>query len=76
MDVTNHSNWRSYVYNVALLHKKLLRFGAYCLDHRLSQQLLLRQPRYALIEVHGSCAWLARARSLRPQVTYMEDLAW
>lgn len=55
MDITNDRHRRSYMHNVALLHKELFRFGAYCLDHGLGEQLFLRQPRYALVQVYGGC---------------------
>jgi hypothetical protein len=44
------------MHHIALLHEQLLRFRAYCLDHRLGEELLLRQARYALVEVYGSCS--------------------
>lgn len=56
MDVADDRHGRSNMHDIALLHKQLLRLGAYCLDDRLSQELFLRQPRYALVEVYGSCA--------------------
>lgn len=61
VDIANNSYGRSDVHHVALLHEELLRFGAYCLDDRLGKQLFLRQPRYTLVKVYGSCAESAYA---------------
>lgn len=55
MDIADDCHRRSNVHNIALLHEELFRLCAYCLDHRLGQQLLLGESRYALIEIYGSC---------------------
>jgi hypothetical protein len=54
VNITNHCNRRADVHHVALLHQKLLRLCTYCFYHGLGQQLLLREPRYALVEVDSS----------------------
>ena len=51
------------MHNITLLHKELFGFGAYRFNDRLGQQLLLRQPRYALIKVYSSCVELADSRT-------------
>ena len=63
VDIAHDSHRRSYVHNITLLHKEFFGFGAYCFDDRLGQQLLFRQPRYALIKVYSSCARLADSRT-------------
>ena len=55
MYVAHDSDGRANVHHIALLHKQLFGLGAYCLDHRLGQQLLLGEARYTLIEVYGGC---------------------
>jgi hypothetical protein len=54
VDITNHGDRRRNVYHIALLHKKLFGFGAYCFDHRVCQQFFLVESRDALIEIDGS----------------------
>jgi len=79
VDVTHDSNGRSDVHHIALFHEQLLGFGAYCLDHRLGEQLLLRQARYAFIEVYGSCHNVSTATQgmrRRRRLTYTVGRAW
>lgn len=44
MYISNNCDWRLNMNDIALLHEKLLGFGAYCLDHRLGEELLFVQP--------------------------------
>lgn len=37
MYIPDDGNWGLNVYDIALLHKKLFRFGAYCFNHRLGK---------------------------------------
>lgn len=51
MNVANHSNGSLDVYHIALLHKKLLRLGAYCFDDRVCEELLFVQAADALVQI-------------------------
>jgi hypothetical protein len=62
VDVTDDGHGRADVHHVALLHEQLLGLGAYRLDDRFGEQLLLGQARDALIEVHGICHASASAQ--------------
>jgi hypothetical protein len=53
VDVTHDGDGRPDVHHVALLHEQLLGLCAYCLDHRLGQQLLLGEALYALVDVYS-----------------------
>lgn len=55
MDVADDCDRRLDVHHVALLHQQLLRLGAYCFDHRLSEQLLSIQAGDAFVEVNAGC---------------------
>lgn len=44
MDITHDRDRRPDVHDVTLFHEQFLRLGAYCLDDRLGQQLLLIEP--------------------------------
>lgn len=80
MDITHDRDWRSDMHHIALLHKQLFRLGAYCLDDRFGQQLLLGEARYTLIEVYGGCGRSVHAhdgsREGRRRLTYTEVRAW
>lgn len=43
------------MHDIALLHKKLFRLGAYCFDDRLGEQFFLIEAADALVEVDRSC---------------------
>lgn len=40
------------MHDVALLHEELFGLGAYCLNNRLGQEVLLVECLYALIEIN------------------------
>lgn len=67
MYIAHDGDGGSDVHHIALLHQQLLCFCAYRLDNRLSQQLLLLQALYALVEINGSCSKSVRvaARTVR-----------
>lgn len=51
MDVTDDRDGRLYMHNIALFHQQLFRFGAYCLDDGVGEQLLAIQARDAFVQV-------------------------
>lgn len=51
MDVADDRDGRLHLHDIALLHQQLLRLGAYCLDDRVGEELLVVQPFDAFVEV-------------------------
>ena len=51
MYVSNYCDWRRDMYNIALLHQKLLCFGTYCLYDRVRKQFFFIESFDTFIEI-------------------------
>lgn len=55
MDISHYRHRCRNMDHIALFHQQLFSFGAYCLNHRVCQQLLSIEPLYTLIQVDTRC---------------------
>lgn len=51
VDVADDGDGCLHLHDIALFHQQLFRLGAYCLDDRVGEQLLVVQSFYAFVEI-------------------------
>ena len=57
MDITDHCDWSLDVHDIALLHQQLFRFGAYCFNDGVREELLAVQTRDAFVKINTGCTY-------------------
>jgi len=63
------------MHNIALLHKQLLRFGAYCFNNRLCKQFLFVQSSNTFVEIDTGLNMSASPR-VKAEALFNFDLTW